>query len=65
MRKMLMRICLGVVVPGGPWALEVKTDTNDISTETTVGTASGTGKSPDRFDASISLSAEAFGAVRE
>ena len=65
MRKMLMRMYLGVVVPGGPCALEVKTDTNDISTETKVGTASGTEKFPDRFDVSISVSDEAFGAVRE
>jgi len=65
MRKMLIRTCRGVVSPGGPCALKVKIARLGISTETTRGTASGIANIPDRFEASISLSDIAGGAVLE
>jgi hypothetical protein len=65
MRKMLIRMCRDVVVPGGPCALEIKTATEDVSTATKPGTASGIAKLPDRFEASVSLSETALGVVRE
>ena len=65
MRKMLMRICLGVFVPGGPCALEVKAAIADTSIGAIDGTTSGMAKVPDRFDSSVSLIDTAFGVVRE
>src|SRR5438552_14889878 len=63
MRKMLMRMCLGVS-PGGPCALEFKIATDGISTETTAGTESGIAQFPDSLDASISLSVIALAVIR-
>ena len=65
MRKILIRTCLGVVVPGGPCDLEIKIETAEVSTETTFGIASKVAILPARFDASTSLNDTAFGVVRE
>ena len=55
MRKILMRICLGLSWPGGPCALEVNTAALDVETGTIVETVRGMLKSAERFGASISL----------
>jgi predicted mannosyl-3-phosphoglycerate phosphatase (HAD superfamily) len=65
MRKMLMRICLGLASPGGPCALEVKTATGDIATWATLEEWSGIPRSTERLAASVSLSETALGVVRE
>jgi len=65
MRKILMRICLGVNSPGGPCALALKIGTKDVGTETTLVTISGRFKWPERFAASLSRSKPASGAERE
>jgi len=65
MRKMLIRICLGVDWPGGPCAVALKIATKDVGTETALETISGRVKWPERFTASASLSELASGADRE
>ncbi|MEO8434600.1 MAG: hypothetical protein ABI596_06870 [Pyrinomonadaceae bacterium] len=65
MRKMLMRICLGVNSPGGPCALALNIGSKDVGTEKTLVTISGRFKWPERFSASISRSKLASGVERE
>ena len=65
MRKMLMRICLGLASPGGPCALEVKTATGETIAGATPETVSRILKSIERFAASVSLSEAVVGVLRE
>ena len=65
MRKILMRMFVGVFVRGGPCALEVSTTSVDISIGAIDVITSGMAKVPDRFDSSVSLIDTAFGVVPE
>jgi len=65
MRKMLLRICLGVGSPGGPCALEVSTGTEAAVTGPTVEVWEGIIRSAERLADSVSLNAAAFGTLRE
>ena len=65
MRKLLLRICLGVACPGGPCALEVKTATGETMIGATPEPFSGILKSIERLAASVSLKETALGVVRE
>ena len=65
MRKILMRICLGLRSPGGPCALEVNTGALDVITGTIVGTPRGMVKPAERFGVSVSLKEIALELERE
>ena len=65
MRKVLMRICLGIASPGGPCALEVKTATGVTVTGATLEKWRGILGSAERLAAPVSLSEAVFGVVRE
>lgn len=65
MRKMLMRICLGLASPGGPCALEVKTATGETIAGATPEAFSGILKSIERLATSVALNEPALGVVRE
>ena len=65
MRKILMRICLGLYTPGGPCAREVKTEALDVTTGALAGTARGMAESAERFGVSVSLNEIALELDRE
>ncbi len=65
MRKILMRICLGVVVPGGPCDLKVSTAIRDDETVATIEKVRGLLRSPERLAASVSLREAVFGVALE
>lgn len=65
MRKMLMRMCLEICSPGGPWALEVNTATGDAITGATLEYVTGVLRSPDRWGASICTSEAVLAFLRE
>ena len=56
---------MGVGLPGGPCALEVKTAMVERATGTTLGTWSGILRSSERFATSVSLSEALRGVVPE
>jgi len=61
MRKILMRICRGVLVPGGPWALESNTATEGVSKVTDAATTPGFAKLSNRLEDSAALSEMSLG----
>lgn len=65
MRKMLMRMCLGLASPGGPCALEVKTATGETIAGATPEMFSGIAKSIERLATSVARNESALGVVRE
>jgi len=65
MRKILMRICLGLSRPGGPCALELNTGAPGVATGTIVETVRGMPSSAERFGVSVSLNEMALELERE
>lgn len=62
---MLMRMCLGIVSPGGPCALEVKMATGETIAGATPETLSGILKPIERLVTSVALNETELGVVRE
>lgn len=60
MRKIFMRICLGVDSPGGPCALEARSETQGTLTGETLAQDRGIVRSTERWAASVSLNEAVF-----
>ncbi len=65
MRKILMRICLGLGLIGGPCARDVNTAALEVKTGRRVATARGMVKWAERFGVSVSLKEIALELERE